>query len=558
MSVMLRLVKRGDVYYFRTAVPKHLTGRFGRAEISVSLRTTSRPMARIRCHRISSAIEFLFDRLSTMPELTIEEINQRVRSYFQRCLNAGEEQVNEFVADPAVDVETEIMGIQPMIEKLRADMQLGKFAPSIVSDAKELVNPLIANGHSVDLELVQYAQRAIARAQIEQLRVLGAKLAGDYHVAPNDPLFAGMMTNGLPPLPGEEHSQETGPLTFDRTAERYLGQKKAAWAPKTLQAVEYALQLASELFGPNRPITAYGTEDKKRLRDVLASLPPNYRKLAAFEGMSANEVAAANLVGARLSPRSQQKTLEFVASFFQWALNEGYIEKIPGPGIKPIAAAKAPPGHARLPYSSAELGLIFASPVYSGCKSRHRRSEPGKMLLRDGYYWVPLIALYSGMRLGEIVQLRTEDIKEVDGIWVFDISMEEGDQKQIKTAASYRLVPVHSKLIEIGLLSHAQKSKAGARLFDDIKPGADGYMSHNFSKWWGRYARQVGFARKKTAFHSFRHNFKDAAVSASVPELCAKVLMGHADNSVHAGYGSGLPVKRLKLEIDKIAYDIPL
>lgn len=246
---------------------------------------------------------------------------------------------------------------------------------------------------------------------------MAAKLAGDYNsINPQDPLFAGMTANGFSPLPGQEHLPSDTALTFGAAVHRYLEQKKTAWGPKTVQAVGHALRLAGELFGSDQLLMMYSTEDKKHLRDVLAAIPPNH-KIKAFSGLTASEAATANKEGPRLSPKSQEKSLEFVGGFFTWALNEGYIEKVPGPGIKALKAKKYGPGPAREPYSNAELEMIFGSPVFSGCRSRHRRSEPGQQVLRDGYYWIPLIALYSGMRLGEIVQLRAEKRQQRAKFW---------------------------------------------------------------------------------------------------------------------------------------------
>ena len=55
---------------------------------------------------------------------------------------------------------------------------------------------------------------------------------------------------------------------------------------------------------------------------------------------------------------------------------------------------------------------------------------------RDGKFWLPLIALYSGMRMGEIVQLLASDLKQEGDIWYFDVSRGEGNEKTLKTAAA--------------------------------------------------------------------------------------------------------------------------
>lgn len=556
MLSMPRLVKRGAAYYFRIAVPKHLVMRVGRAELSVSLRTNDPLQARVRCRRISSAVEIFFEGLRKMPNTSIAEVNERIRGYFQDCLNQGEEYVQELPADPKIDIKAEISGLHEMVARLRSDLSHAKFGPAVVSDAIRILPSSIDTGDKPDLEASQYACRAIMRAQIEHWRILEAKLTGNYAaIEPQDPLFAGMKATGLPPLPGEVESPGADTLTFKQAVDLYLEQKTPVWAPKTIEAVTYALGLAASIFGGEKPLRLYGTADKKQLRDVLAKVPPNYRKLKPYAGMSASEAAAANISGPRLSPKTQVKNLEFLGSFLLWAMNEEYIDKLPGVGVK-VSGAKKHSYDDRDPCSPSQLAQIFASPLFSGCKSRFRRADPGKYVYRDGYYWVPLIALYSGMRPAEVIQLLTSDIKEVDGIWVFDNNQDEKGIKRFKNPQSMRKVPIHQELIELGFLEHVAKSNPKGRLFPEIKRGSKGSWSEKFSKWWGRYAQRAGFARPKTSFYSLRHNFKDAVVLASIPEQFAKALMGHKDTSVHASYGSGLPLSLLKAEIDKITYNL--
>ncbi|MEY9403673.1 integrase [Bradyrhizobium japonicum] len=113
-------------------------------------------------------------------------------------------------------------------------------------------------------------------------------------------------------------------------------------------------------------------------------------------------------------------------------------------------------------------------------------------------------------------------------------------------------MPLHPLLLQHGFLDVVKTGSRAGRIFPEIKKGADGYASHNFSKWWGRYAARVGFKTDRTAFHSFRHNFLDALRAANSPEYVNKALMGHIDKSVHGGYGSGAPIYGLKEAIDKV------
>jgi integrase len=229
-----------------------------------------------------------------------------------------------------------------------------------------------------------------------------------------------------------------------------------------------------------------------------------------------------------------------------------FLDKVPGANVKVAGLKKIIPGEQRDPYTPKQLVEVFKSPIYTGQESETCRHKPGSLLIRDGYYWVPLIALFSGMRLGEILQLMKSDVKEENAVWYFDVSKGEG--KSLKTASSKRRVPIHRTLLDLGLVDHVKSGQASGRIFPEIKKGADGYHSHHFSKWWGRYAKQIGFKSPRTAFHSFRHNFADALRAADLPEYINKALVGHADKSVHGHYGGGAVLSQLKAAIDKVSY----
>ena len=57
--------------------------------------------------------------------------------------------------------------------------------------------------------------------------------------------------------------------------------------------------------------------------------------------------------------------------------------------------------------------------------------------------WVPLLCAYSGARVGEMIQLRRQDIRQEDGTWFMRITPEAGSTKTNK----YRDVPLHDHLL---------------------------------------------------------------------------------------------------------------
>jgi integrase len=217
---------------------------------------------------------------------------------------------------------------------------------------------------------------------------------------------------------------------------------------KAAADVKRVVVLASELIGPDKPIAAVNIEDMKLVRDALSLLPPNYMKMTANKGVTAKEAMAANKSGVSLAIKTQDKYFTMFRQLMLWSVAEGYIDKMPGVGVKVAGLKKIVPGEQRDPYSPDQLIKIIKSPLYTGHKSADCRYKLGTLVIRDGYFWVPLIALYSGMRLGEIIQLQRADVKAESGVWYFDVN--KGDGKTLKTASSKRKVPIHRALIELG------------------------------------------------------------------------------------------------------------
>ncbi|MDI6653258.1 integrase [Gluconobacter japonicus] len=86
---------------------------------------------------------------------------------------------------------------------------------------------------------------------------------------------------------------------------------------------------------------------------------------------------------------------------------------------------------------------------------------------------VTMIGAYSGMRLGEIYHLRTEDLQTIDGIPCFIIQPHTENGWSPKTDAGTRIVPVYSKLIEAVLLT-LKDTTDGPYLIPGLNTSKDG------------------------------------------------------------------------------------
>lgn len=181
----------------------------------------------------------------------------------------------------------------------------------------------------------------------------------------------------------------------------------------------------------------------------------------------------------------------------------------------------------RRAFTPEEIKMLFHSPQYTETASET------KQFRRAWQFWLPLIALYTGARIEEICQLHLTDVRLIDDVWCFDIN-NEGD-KELKTEASKRRVPVHPFLIETGLLNRieALRNCGESHLFSRASLSHGGtYASATASKWFTRYRRDCGVGAdageiSSTTFHSFRHTFITWMKLNDIDRRKVKEVVGH-------------------------------
>jgi integrase len=219
----------------------------------------------------------------------------------------------------------------------------------------------------------------------------------------------------------------------------------------------------------------------------------------------------------------------------------------------------------RLPYSTVQLRALFTAPLYTGCRDDgHGYASPGENRPRNARFWIPLIALYCGLRLNEACQLDVSDVRMIEAVTCFKVtetSEVSTTDKRLKTASSARVVPVHPELLALNFVAfvEARKRAGETKLFGEVNLGATGYRSQTFSAWFARFASKAGASSSKTCFHSFRHNFRDALREARVDRDTALALggwttAGGSAGSVSDAYGSGYRIKTLSEAISRVRY----
>ena len=531
------LVLRGPIYQVRLPIPKRLQAKFGRREIQRSLRTRDFSVARSLALQASSRFAELCDSVMAMGEAHENDISKLIDEFFRSLL------ANHPIAEPvAPDVYDWDMNRQEAAaENMQADLAAMVAHRGYSEDIKREASALLATigKTSTDLTKLEWSQllEGVARARREYINYVLLRqrsLLDPY--APEDPLFFDQVSVNLGAQPDFSVSpahaaysakQGSGGSVRDRI-EQYLDSADAK--PNTIAEKRGVLNWFAEFVGNDLDVRDITPDHMVEFRKIVLQLKKNVATNTPLN------LARTSVKSEQVHATTAKKKFDTAKTFVRWLLSVGATQAVPGEYLQ-IKVPKTPKSQKRRPFTPAELNQLFSSPMYTGCKSAAKRYEPGKYVLKDDRYWMPLVLLYTGMRLAEPLQIAAEDVFVDTDFPYFDVDLAKINLKQ---DVSDRFVPIHPDLISFGFgdfVRERQKQAPKKRLFRGIN--SKGQVSNYYSKEIGRYLNRVGLTDQRLVAHSFRHGFKDALRNAAVPEGEQKFIMGHSDSQAAHNYGTG-------------------
>lgn len=160
--------------------------------------------------------------------------------------------------------------------------------------------------------------------------------------------------------------------------------------------------------------------------------------------------------------------------------------------------------------------------------------------------WVPIICAFTGARVAEIIQLRKEDIRKVDGHCIARITPDAGTVK----AGGYRDVPLHRQIIDFGFADFVKASDEGPIFHNATDPAkykrAAQIVSNKLSDWL-RADKLCPEGVQPN--HAWRHRLKTQCRELGISDLIVDAIQGHAGKTAGDNYGD----VTLKTKIDAIA-----
>ncbi|MGH1397795.1 MAG: site-specific integrase [Alphaproteobacteria bacterium] len=348
--------------------------------------------------------------------------------------------------------------------------------------------------------------------------------------------------------PEDQTAQPNKPqYQLQNVIEKYVLEITGSMTDKSLGELTTCLRYLTELLGSDFNITKLDGEKARYVKDCLLKTPARRntkketRDLPLLEQIEVKGLAP-------FAPRTINKYLEYFSGLLKWSINNNYIKENPFEGM----SVKDSKDGKREDFNDGELALIFAE------------LDKGKAGLAkdDLRYWSTLIFLYTGARRNEIASLTTEDVKydAENDIHYFQIKDEKKSKRKNKDV--FRLVPVHSDLINRGFLKYVEKVKSMKRKNLRLLHQLTFTKGHDWGKkltyWFSKVLLpKLEIKRPETSLHSTRHTFITRIKETDTEYAIIDAMVGHE------GKGTGETVYTHRSErhlpvfrdaIEKLAY----
>ncbi len=260
--------------------------------------------------------------------------------------------------------------------------------------------------------------------------------------------------------------------TFKEVADEWWNENEFRWASQTLKPYKAAFSRAVEAFGDD-------TISDISSKDILALL----RRLAA--------------------QRFAKKTLSNQRSVINQILDYAVLSGDIGFNVcKTVKIPQASSGERRSAATPKDEELI--------------KSHPDEWLF-------PFIALYTGMRKGEILALQWGDIDFTKNLIKVNKSIyHEGDRGKVKapkTSESNRIIPLLAPLKTV--LERKRGNAADYIISDD---GKTPLTKRRYETLYAQYKREVGIT---CTAHQIRHSFATIAIAQGIPAKTVQEMLGH-------------------------------
>lgn len=185
-------------------------------------------------------------------------------------------------------------------------------------------------------------------------------------------------------------------------------------------------------------------------RDRLQRLPTKGQTRREYRGQSITALLEMDIpADLRITSSHIEQHLGRLSTFFEWCIRNKRKTGVTDNPVKGVEIKVTK--RDRKPLAAADLQKLFDSDYYRNGSAR-----------ACYVWWLPLLGIFTGARISELVMLECGDVVGRDGIPL--IRIRDG-----KTENGRRYIAVHPKLIELGSLRYVEEVRAAGHkrvLFD--------------------------------------------------------------------------------------------
>ncbi len=294
----------------------------------------------------------------------------------------------------------------------------------------------------------------------------------------------------------------TGSQTITGLAEGWWREaKEAGRSISTYEAYSRAARLLSEFLGHDDARAV--TED-----DIIG-----FKDHRLAQGVGLKTITAGDLPGLR--------------QIFVWGIDNRKVSHNPAEGVK---VAKVKTKRTRDPGFSDQEAVAILSHAF-----HHRRAGKASAHLSSAKRWIPWLCAYTGARVGEMAQLRKQDLRHEDGLWIITITPEAGTVKD----GEFREVPLHGHLVDMGFPEFVATADAGYLFMKVLEPTEKAQRGawRTTKKRVTDFVREIVTDAAVAPNHGWRHRFMTVGRELGIPKDVRFAITGHDSKDEGDDYG---------------------
>ena len=534
-------------YLLNIKIPRDLREYFGRNQFKISLKNGIHSQSLLFAKVLYLEVQSIFSsiRMGTISKITVKQVKDILKDKIERTLNHSK----HIVVDTNTFIESEV---KDKIEEINGDerilrTQLEQNYDGVLEHIeKEIARIIKSKDLTIDSKSLEFKE---LRKQFLELRLIRSKwkkeLLEDSGKSVNDfrnEIYKKFNIEGeqltpvienYAPEPTQPYlvEKEDKPSQIDvspklsRMKEEFIGERLlSGFSPKSTRELESTIDDLIEIIG-DIPILKVTPNNARDFKKIISSLPKYRNQSPRYRGLTIKQILCLDGVDGQ-EPKNINKLIYRVRVFFKW-LKNNYSEYVPQNHFDGLSIQEKKFDKPRDIFTNKELHKIFDTTPFlnNTIRNPHRRNKLAS-------YFVPIIAIHTGMRLEEICQLRLEDVYKEGTVDIIRVTISK--ETKLKTVTSQRIVPIHENLKRVGFLEYCNymKKQKKERVFWDLTKSRDGY-GRNIGRYFMEYLRKVGvYEFQSKVFHSLRHSFITNLLQNGVREEVVNGLCGHKQKTM--------------------------